>query len=327
MSRTEPAQESSMEEILASIRRIISEDASPAKPQPSPTPTPRPTGFVPHAPSFAPAMANFPAQPVAPTPSAAKPAPSAVDSPMLLASDDDDILDLGADYAAVTRTGVLPVTGGSNGAGSLAAAITGSAIPPAQAASPDPLPQVWSPAADTRPPLWQSDPVPEAAAPHVVQPESGAIEAITTHSPPAELAPFAPEPLPPTYVAPLTLPEPPALLASLATSLEAQQPTALAGMAEALPVISTPSVEPMVEQAPFELAAAPVLEPPEAPQPVRSNMVAPAVEAAIAPAAVTAQPVRTLEDSVAELLKPMLRDWLDANMPRIVEKMARDGRS
>jgi cell pole-organizing protein PopZ len=29
---------------------------------------------------------------------------------------------------------------------------------------------------------------------------------------------------------------------------------------------------------------------------------------------------RTLEDTVSELLRPMLRDWLDANMPRIVEK-------
>jgi uncharacterized protein len=29
---------------------------------------------------------------------------------------------------------------------------------------------------------------------------------------------------------------------------------------------------------------------------------------------------RTLEDAVAEMLRPMLREWLDANMPRIVEK-------
>jgi len=29
---------------------------------------------------------------------------------------------------------------------------------------------------------------------------------------------------------------------------------------------------------------------------------------------------------VADLLRPMLRDWLDTNMPRIVEKMAREGR-
>jgi cell pole-organizing protein PopZ len=33
--------------------------------------------------------------------------------------------------------------------------------------------------------------------------------------------------------------------------------------------------------------------------------------------------VRSLEDTVADLLRPMLRDWLDANMPRIVEKALR----
>lgn len=30
--------------------------------------------------------------------------------------------------------------------------------------------------------------------------------------------------------------------------------------------------------------------------------------------------VRTMEDTVAEMLRPMLRDWLDAHMPNIVEK-------
>ena len=30
--------------------------------------------------------------------------------------------------------------------------------------------------------------------------------------------------------------------------------------------------------------------------------------------------VQTLEDTVARLLRPMLRQWLDDNMPRIVEK-------
>lgn len=33
--------------------------------------------------------------------------------------------------------------------------------------------------------------------------------------------------------------------------------------------------------------------------------------------------VRTLEDTVTELLRPMLRNWLDENMPRIVEKALR----
>jgi uncharacterized protein len=33
--------------------------------------------------------------------------------------------------------------------------------------------------------------------------------------------------------------------------------------------------------------------------------------------------VRTLEDTVSDLLRPMLRDWLEANMPRIMEKAMR----
>jgi cell pole-organizing protein PopZ len=36
---------------------------------------------------------------------------------------------------------------------------------------------------------------------------------------------------------------------------------------------------------------------------------------------------RTLEDTVADLLKPMLREWLDSNMPRIIEKALSDERS
>ncbi|KUO63538.1 MAG: hypothetical protein APF80_05195 [Alphaproteobacteria bacterium BRH_c36] len=33
--------------------------------------------------------------------------------------------------------------------------------------------------------------------------------------------------------------------------------------------------------------------------------------------------VRTLEDTVAELLRPLLREWLENNMPRIVESALR----
>ena len=31
-------------------------------------------------------------------------------------------------------------------------------------------------------------------------------------------------------------------------------------------------------------------------------------------------PVRSIEDAVVDLLRPMLRQWLDDNMPRIIEK-------
>ncbi len=33
---------------------------------------------------------------------------------------------------------------------------------------------------------------------------------------------------------------------------------------------------------------------------------------------------RTLEDLVRELLRPMLRDWLDAHLPQLVERLVRE---
>jgi cell pole-organizing protein PopZ len=36
-----------------------------------------------------------------------------------------------------------------------------------------------------------------------------------------------------------------------------------------------------------------------------------------------AREARTLEDTVAELLRPMLRQWLDANLPGIIERTLR----
>lgn len=45
--------------------------------------------------------------------------------------------------------------------------------------------------------------------------------------------------------------------------------------------------------------------------------VSPSVESALANG--VAAPGRTLEDSVKEMLRPMLREWLDDNMPRILE--------
>jgi cell pole-organizing protein PopZ len=53
--------------------------------------------------------------------------------------------------------------------------------------------------------------------------------------------------------------------------------------------------------------------------PSSSNPTA-SVAAATLPHSVPAGGVQTLEDTVARLLRPMLRQWLDDNMPRIVEK-------
>ena len=64
----------------------------------------------------------------------------------------------------------------------------------------------------------------------------------------------------------------------------------------------------------------PVAKPAPAPKPTVS-----AAESApeVKPSPVEMATGRTLEDTVADLLRPMLRDWLDANMPRIVEKALR----
>ncbi|MDX2157026.1 MAG: DUF2497 domain-containing protein [Hyphomicrobiaceae bacterium] len=57
--------------------------------------------------------------------------------------------------------------------------------------------------------------------------------------------------------------------------------------------------------------------------PVPARTAKPAVPADIVPTVVQAAGVRTLEDTVVDLLRPMLRQWLDENMPRMVEKALR----
>ncbi|MGD9740149.1 MAG: DUF2497 domain-containing protein [Bauldia sp.] len=40
--------------------------------------------------------------------------------------------------------------------------------------------------------------------------------------------------------------------------------------------------------------------------------------------AMTAQPPRSLEDLVQEMMRPMLKDWLDDNLPKLVERVVRE---
>jgi hypothetical protein len=89
-------------------------------------------------------------------------------------------------------------------------------------------------------------------------------------------------------------------------------------------------------------AARSVPQAPVAPAPMRGDPYGPATGALVpvsepnlrhsggipprAPAAnsyESHQPVRTLEDAVAEMLKPLLQQWLSDNMPRIIEKALR----
>ena len=285
-----------MEEILASIRRIISEDATPPKLQP--LAAQRPTGMTPKAPVFGNNLTGFATAPVLRQPSPApmrslEPVRPAEPAP---AAEDDDILDLGSNYAAVTRQ-PLPVPGKVEPVFAPIPVATAAAF----AAPPEPvkLPELEP---------FAAVPVPEMAMPIEV---------------PAVVDATA-------LAAPVELPE--------ATVLaQAEPPGGVVFVPEPAPVEATifaaassdPEPEPVPEPLPEipAMTQAPVMA--WLPEPVAQELSIPQVHIDSQPSAQAAQPPvpmlsspapRTMEDTITELLKPMLRDWLDANMPRIIEK-------
>lgn len=115
-------------------------------------------------------------------------------------------------------------------------------------------------------------------------------------------------------------------------AIEAKQVSATHGKPSFVPprVDATLSPEPVVTAAPaaaprFEAARSPVAAP--APSTAASAKPEPAVETAIAilePASsVPSTHVRSMEDTVADLLRPLLKSWLAENMPKIVERALR----
>lgn len=80
-----------------------------------------------------------------------------------------------------------------------------------------------------------------------------------------------------------------------------------------------PLPAPVVAALPFEMAAlpeiadAPVAAVPDAPSPTVS------ISSPLVP-----QPAATFEDAISTMLRPLLRDWLDDNMPRMVEKALKE---
>ncbi len=107
--------------------------------------------------------------------------------------------------------------------------------------------------------------------------------------------------------------------------------------AEAAPELVEP-VDVVFEEADIEpVAAEPVRSapPPAAPIPAMStqamtdSLLSPLVGAAVSSSfgslsrTLLNQNPRTLEDLVADMLRPMLKDWLDQNLPTLVERMVR----
>jgi uncharacterized protein len=246
---TQPAkvQEPSMEEILASIRRIIADDeAKPAAAEKAAPPPPSP-------------------QPSSPQPAAAaakpeKPAP-----------------------APAARAPVAPPV---------------AAPAPAKAAAPI------------------APPPPPAPAPAVSNSQddidallNGLDEATT----PEEIRPAAPEPEPEADVLDLTdemaLPDP----APQAAFKKVEPP-------DDLEFTETAAKAPLRDMA-FDL-------PPPSPmdsRPILSRSTVSAVESAFNSLAhtVLSNNARTLEDLVKEMLRPMLKSWLDDNLPGLVERIVK----
>jgi cell pole-organizing protein PopZ len=249
---TQPAkvQEPSMEEILASIRRIIADDeAKPAevkpaevkpaeaKPAAAEKPATAPPPAKPEPPAAkAPVMKDIPPSAIAPKPAAAapKPAPPPPTPEPVVSNNQDDIDAMLASLDAAT------------------------------------------PEADIRP----------------AQPEADVFELTD------EMA--VPDPQP---------------AASSFHKIEPQDDIEFTESAAAKALHRQPAYEPP----PFEsVAAAPV-------QQILSRSTVSAVESAFNSLAntVLSNNARTLEDLVKEMLRPMLKSWLDDNLPGLVERIVK----
>ena len=254
---TQPAkvQEPSMEEILASIRRIIADDeAKPSEAKPSEAKPSEPSLLAkPRKPSEAkPAAAEKPAGP----PAAAKP----------------------------------PVM---------------KDVPPSTTA---PMPAAAAP---------QPAPEPElASVPNSQDDIDAMLASLDAATPEADVRPPQPDGEVFDLTDEMALPDPaPAPAASSFHKIEPQDDIEFTETAAVKPLSRPPAYEPPQ----FESAAAP-----QQPQMLSRSTVS-AVESAFNTLAntVLSNNARTLEDLVKEMLRPMLKSWLDDNLPGLVERIVK----
>jgi cell pole-organizing protein PopZ len=175
-----------------------------------------------------------------------------------------------------------------------------SAIAPKPAAAPKPAP----------PP-----PAPPPPAPEPVSNNQDDIDAMLASldaaTPEADIRPAQPEPEPDVFelTDEMALPEPaPAPTAATFSKVDPQDDIEFT---EAKAARRQPAYEP-----PFESAPA---------RPILSHSTVSAVESAFNSLAntVLSNNARTLEDLVKEMLRPMLKSWLDDNLPGLVERIVK----
>jgi cell pole-organizing protein PopZ len=179
-----------------------------------------------------------------------------------------------------------------------------SAIPAAKAPTPAPKPAPPPP------------PAPPAAASNSQDDIDAMLASLEEATPEAEIRPPQPDGEVFELTDEMALPEPPAPAPPPASSfhkVEPQDDLEFAESAAARALHRQPAYEPP----PFESAA-------PAPQ-ILSRSTVSAVESAFNSLAntVLSNNARTLEDLVKEMLRPMLKSWLDDNLPGLVERIVK----
>ena len=311
MSSTERAPEPTMEEILASIRRIISDDESSTARQPTASASQQDDEGLEAAEGEADdEIINDIARVLSGSASAAE--------------EEEDILDLTAELGGLEPVEEPMVAEVVEMVEVVAEAEAPSpevfqpapARPQVQAAAapePAPQPEVSAPAA---PPMSASEEAASALERAIAALRAGHVPtSVAEFMPQAEPQPeplaFAPEPEPVPEPEPEPAPEPEPEAELVLTEFEAdlivEEPVAIE--AEASEPEESSSWD---TPAPWATAPEPLVEP-ERPA-ARTNGEAHGVDASH----------KTLEDSVKDMLRPMLRQWLDENMPRMVTAALKD---
>jgi len=256
---TQPAkvQEPSMEEILASIRRIIADDE--AKPAEAKAPEVK-------APEAKPAAAEKPASP----PPAAKPA-----------------------MKDIPPSAIAPKP---------------SEVKPSEVKPPEAKPAAAAP--KPAPP-----PAPEPAVSNNQDDIDAMLASLDAATPEADIRPAQPEADVFELTDDMAVPDPQPSAASSFHTVEPQDDIEFTEAAA-----KAPHRQPAYEPPPFESAAAA-----SPAQQILSRSTVSAVESAFNSLAntVLSNNARTLEDLVKEMLRPMLKSWLDDNLPGLVERIVK----
>jgi len=157
-----------------------------------------------------------------------------------------------------------------------------------------------------------------------------AVKSVVAPAKPAEPAPSPPVPSAPAEVAPDPV-EAGAVADSAAGETVDEQSADILDLTEQMatpksaPAFRTIDGNPDVAFDESPAKPAPQTAVPAAPPPLISRAASAAVDSAFNTLAQTvlAQNARTLEDLVREMLRPLLKSWLDENLPAMVERLVR----